>query len=64
MGHSGVGKSTLLNKISPKINQTIGGISDFSKKETHTTTFAEMFPLDAKTFVIDTLVLRNGLWWI
>ncbi len=54
MGHSGVGKSTLLNKISPKINQTIGDISDFSNKGTHTTTFAEMFPLDAKTFVIDT----------
>lgn len=54
MGHSGVGKSTLLNKISPKINQTVGDISDFSNKGTHTTTFAEMFPLDAKTFVIDT----------
>ncbi len=54
MGHSGVGKSTLLNKISSKINQTIGDISDFSNKGTHTTTFAEMFPLDAKTFVIDT----------
>ncbi|MEO7989950.1 MAG: ribosome small subunit-dependent GTPase A [Chryseolinea sp.] len=54
MGHSGVGKSTLLNKISPKINQTTGDISDFSNKGTHTTTFAEMFPLDAKTFVIDT----------
>jgi ribosome biogenesis GTPase / thiamine phosphate phosphatase len=54
MGHSGVGKSTLLNKISPTINQTTGNISDFSNKGTHTTTFAEMFPLDAKTFVIDT----------
>ena len=54
MGHSGVGKSTLLNKISPKINQTVGDISDFSNKGTHTTTFAEMFPLDSKTFVIDT----------
>jgi ribosome biogenesis GTPase / thiamine phosphate phosphatase len=54
MGHSGVGKSTLLNKISPKINQAIGDISDFSNKGTHTTTFAEMFPLNSKTFVIDT----------
>jgi ribosome biogenesis GTPase len=53
-GHSGVGKSTLLNKISPVINQTIGDISDFSSKGTHTTTFAEMFQLDEKTFVIDT----------
>ncbi len=54
MGHSGVGKSTLLNKISPNINQTTGDISDFSNKGTHTTTFAEMFLLDANTFVIDT----------
>lgn len=53
-GHSGVGKSTLLNRISTDINQTIGGISSFSDKGTHTTTFAEMFQLDADTFVIDT----------
>jgi ribosome biogenesis GTPase len=53
-GHSGVGKSTLLNRISPDINQTTGGISSFSDKGTHTTTFAEMFQLDAETFVIDT----------
>jgi ribosome biogenesis GTPase / thiamine phosphate phosphatase len=54
MGHSGVGKSTLLNKISPNINQTTGDISDFSNKGTHTTTFAEMFALNDNTFVIDT----------
>jgi len=53
-GHSGVGKSTMLNKISPLINQSVGGVSDFSEKGTHTTTFAEMFHLDEKTFVIDT----------
>jgi ribosome biogenesis GTPase len=53
-GHSGVGKSTLLNKISPAINQSIADISEFSEKGKHTTTFAEMFSLDEKTFVIDT----------
>lgn len=53
-GHSGVGKSTLLNKISPHIKQAVGEISDFSEKGTHTTTFAEMFRLDKSTFVIDT----------
>ncbi len=53
-GHSGVGKSTLLNKISPLINQSVGDISGFSDKGTHTTTFAEMFQLDETTFVIDT----------
>ena len=58
-GHSGVGKSTLLNKISPAINQTIGDVSDFSSKGTHTTTFAEMFRLDETTFVIDTPGLKE-----
>jgi len=53
-GHSGVGKSTMLNKISPLINQSVGSVSDFSEKGTHTTTFAEMFHLDERTFVIDT----------
>ena len=53
-GHSGVGKSTLLNKISPDIRQSVGIISEFSEKGTHTTTFAEMFRLDETSFVIDT----------
>jgi ribosome biogenesis GTPase / thiamine phosphate phosphatase len=53
-GHSGVGKSTLINKLSPSIDQKIGDISDFSEKGTHTTTYAEMFPIDDKTYIIDT----------
>jgi len=53
-GHSGVGKSTLINKLAPGIEQKIGEISGFSAKGTHTTTFAEMFPLDKKSFIIDT----------
>jgi len=53
-GHSGVGKSTLLNQISPLIKQSTGEISSFSEKGTHTTTFAEMFNIDEKTSVIDT----------
>lgn len=53
-GHSGVGKSTLLNKLSPSIDQKTSKISNFSEKGTHTTTFAEMFQLDATTFIIDT----------
>lgn len=53
-GHSGVGKSTLLNNIVPGLQQKVGEISDFSEKGTHTTTFAEMFQLDEHTFIIDT----------
>jgi ribosome biogenesis GTPase / thiamine phosphate phosphatase len=53
-GHSGVGKSTLLNQLAPEIQQTVGDISTFSEKGMHTTTFAEMFQLDDTTFIIDT----------
>lgn len=53
-GHSGVGKSTLINKLSDSILQTTSEISDFSAKGIHTTTFAEMFQLDETTFIIDT----------
>jgi ribosome biogenesis GTPase len=53
-GHSGVGKSTFLNKLSSSINQTTGDISNFSDKGIHTTTFAEMFSLNKSTFIIDT----------
>lgn len=53
-GHSGVGKSTLLNKIAPEAAQKTSEISDYSEKGTHTTTFAEMFQLNDKTFIIDT----------
>jgi ribosome biogenesis GTPase / thiamine phosphate phosphatase len=53
-GHSGVGKSTLLNRISPAFNQATSAISHFSQKGTHTTTFAEMFKLNTATSIIDT----------
>lgn len=53
-GHSGSGKSTLLNKLSGTIHQKTSQVSEFSSKGTHTTTFAEMFRIDEKTFVIDT----------
>ena len=53
-GHSGVGKSTLLNRLAPGINQKTAEISTFSEKGTHTTTFAEMFALNTETFIIDT----------
>ncbi|HNP78405.1 MAG: ribosome small subunit-dependent GTPase A [Cyclobacteriaceae bacterium] len=53
-GHSGVGKSTLLNQLHPEIHQAIRAVSDVTDKGTHTTTFAEMFALDGNTFVIDT----------
>jgi len=53
-GHSGVGKSTILNALSPHIVQKTSEISTFANKGTHTTTFGEMFFLDQNTAVVDT----------
>lgn len=53
-GHSGVGKSTLLNRLVPSAQQTTKEISKFSSKGVHTTTFAEMFELPSGGYLIDT----------
>lgn len=53
-GHSGVGKSTLINKLIPNAFQKVAAVSDFAQKGTHTTTFAEMFAINPTTFIIDT----------
>ncbi len=53
-GHSGVGKSTLINRILPDIHLKTSGISDFSSKGVHTTTFAEMYFLPEGGAIIDT----------
>jgi ribosome biogenesis GTPase len=53
-GHSGVGKSTLLNKLIPAAKQTTKDISSFTTKGVHTTTFAEMFDFEGGGYVIDT----------
>lgn len=53
-GHSGTGKSTLMNSFSSEIHQKIGKVSAFANKGIHTTTFAEMFEIAENTLVIDT----------
>ena len=53
-GHSGVGKSTLINKIAPGLNLKIAEISTQHKQGQHTTTFAEMFQLPFGGYIIDT----------
>ena len=53
-GHSGVGKSTLINELNPIIAQKIGEVSDYAQKGTHTTTFAQMFELKTGMNIIDT----------
>ncbi len=53
-GHSGVGKSSLVNAVSPDLHLKTNEVSTFANKGVHTTTFAEMFELAPNTFIIDT----------
>ena len=53
-GHSGTGKSTLINQLVPNARQDLGEVSSFANKGTHTTTFAEMFSADRNSHIIDT----------
>jgi len=53
-GHSGVGKSTLINAVHPGANLKTGDISEYHQKGMHVTTFAEMFELPFGGYVIDT----------
>ena len=58
-GHSGVGKSTLINVLLPGFGLRTGHISDWSDKGKHTTTFAEMFPLPFGGYLVDTPGIRE-----
>ncbi|GJQ07604.1 putative ribosome biogenesis GTPase RsgA [Capnocytophaga cynodegmi] len=53
-GHSGVGKTTLINAIAPNLNLKTKEISEQHQQGQHTTTFAEMFDLDFGAKIIDT----------
>lgn len=58
-GHSGVGKSTLINKLQPSLNLKTKEISEQHSQGQHTTTFAEMFELDFDAKIIDTPGIRG-----
>ena len=53
-GHSGVGKSSIINTLQKDPTQKVGKISDYHSKGMHTTTFSEMIELENGGFVIDT----------
>lgn len=57
-GHSGVGKSTLVNAIDPDLNLKTGEISKAHAQGQHTTTFAEMHQLASGGYIIDTPGIR------
>ena len=57
-GHSGVGKSTLVNSLDHDLELRTGLISNSHASGLHTTTFAEMFELQSGGFIIDTPGIR------
>jgi ribosome biogenesis GTPase len=58
-GHSGVGKSSLINSLLPSLDLRTHMVSEWSDKGMHTTTFAEMFELPQGGFIIDTPGIRE-----
>ncbi len=58
-GHSGVGKSTLINRIQPGLNLKVAEISNIHQSGKHTTTFAEMHELNFGGYIIDTPGIRG-----
>jgi len=58
-GHSGVGKSTLINAIEPNLDLRTGEISEAHLQGRHTTTFSEMFDLENGGYIIDTPGIRG-----
>lgn len=63
VGHSGVGKSSLLQKIEPNVSVKIAEISEKTRKGKHTTSSVELFPISIGGYIIDTPGIRElGLW--
>ena len=62
-GNSGVGKSTLINRLVPHANQRVADISEAHQTGTHTTTFSEMIPVASLTSDLSPLI-SNNTWLI
>jgi ribosome biogenesis GTPase len=58
-GHSGVGKSSLINEINPGFDLRVGSISEFHGTGKHTTTNAEMHQIAENTYIVDTPGIRG-----
>lgn len=59
IGHSGTGKSTIINSLNPALNIKTAATSEVHMQGKHTTTFAEMHPVNHDTFIIDTPGIRE-----
>lgn len=58
-GHSGVGKSTLMNQLNPLLVLKTGDLSKYHERGTHNTTFAEMHKIVDNTYIIDTPGIKD-----
>lgn len=58
-GHSGVGKSTLMNQLNPLLVLKTGDLSKYHERGTHNTTFAEMHKIVNNTYIIDTPGIKD-----
>lgn len=58
-GHSGVGKSSLVNMVEPNLDLQTNEVSEYNEKGKHTTTFAEMYALSFGGDIIDTPGVRS-----
>ncbi len=63
IGQSGVGKSSLLNRMIPGLEQRVQEVSQENQKGKHTTTTAEWFSIDSTSAVIDTPGVRQFQLW-
>jgi ribosome biogenesis GTPase len=62
-GQSGVGKSSLLNRIQPELGLRVREVSEVNQKGRHTTTTAELIRLDFGGWVVDTPGIRQFQLW-
>ena len=58
-GLSGVGKSSLIHAVDPRLRVRVGDMSDYHQSGRHTTTFAEMYRLQGSGYIIDTPGIRG-----
>ncbi|MDT8324307.1 MAG: ribosome small subunit-dependent GTPase A, partial [Bacteroidota bacterium] len=58
-GHSGVGKTSLLNELIPELDEKISALSDQSQRGMHTTTRSTLYPLPAGGWIADTPGIRE-----